>query len=67
MVQHNILFLYSVDPDQGGVLVGIIPGHAHVLDPTGALEADLIAAIIAVDTVIAILLCLLAGVMLATE
>lgn len=57
----------NLDPDQEGVLAGIIQDHAHVLDPIGDQEADLIAVITAADTVTAILLCLLVGVMLATE
>lgn len=55
------------DPGQEGAPVDIILDLVHVLDLTEGQEADLTAATIDADTVIAILLCLLVGVMLATE
>lgn len=57
----------NLDPGQEGVPVDIIQDLVHVLDLTEGQEADLTAATIDADTVIAILLCLLVGVMLATE
>lgn len=63
----TFLFSCFIDPDQGEVLADIIQDHVHVLDPTDDQEADLIAATIVADIVTAILLCLLVGVMLATE